>query len=738
VRQALVVRLNSWELVAELQGDFSGWDRIFSTHEVGVESGRLVRMPSVAPEAQPNAQTSDRVTTSLAATADVQCEATFDGARLDMGVLGIEFLVSEVSGYSFLLIPVSPMDSPADGGGYKPEPSTLLVIQRDGQTLRETRLLRRDLANNAVVLHALRQGERLQIQVNDLPPMEMFDPFPLPTSQPGRVALRWGPKPEGLLRLVMSQWRQPTAPSPLEVADQLYASGEFRDALRKYEDQAKQSRGSEYEREAEYKQGLCLQQLGRLDDAQQVFERLSNVSVDRWNTLADFQLWARALETKQADRSEAIYLRLSEKYSFEDLSRIAPDSIRRRIAQFSTSELSNYERYLFYDPNRLAKSQRAFDVLALLEPGSEAYGIAAGALIRDAEVLGRHDLALQVLHQMARNPWIWAFDVMLFEVLRNSGKPEAALEEVEKLVQSGRLSGRQYEGMIAHERACCLHALGRIGEAREIVSIALPPLRALSAEVGEPSEELSYLLRTHAVLQEDAGNHETALAAWRELAGHVQLIKRDNKQGTRIYYTARAMSGEIDDADAEHLIEFGAAVDRRGLAQILLSYVPREKLVAVVKGLWSSPRAIAVTRKIALGEHTTYAIALSFPTLAAYQFLVSTFPAAAADPQQEEAFWAFSQHSVRLLSMEGTLQRGHLLPLGMTWKGNAGFLGWSTVQGTLPAEYRGEMAYIFGLRFQQLGQPAEARKFFQTTVRDTAPDSLFARLAARELGAMGD
>lgn len=723
VRQALIARRNSWEVVAELQGDFDGWSEILDSAAVELKEGELVRkLPSSDPSL-------DRVKTSLAATADVQCEATFTVAAPLTGPLGVEFLQSDTSGYSFLLVPEA-RSANAPSPKVSGDAPMRIQIQRDGLALREADAPRDLLAEGTVTIQALRQGERLQIQINDLAPMEMLDPFPLPVSQPGSITLRWGTEARSLLELVSSQMRRPLAPSPLEVADQLYSRGDFREALRKYQEQSQQSGGNEYGREAQYKQAVCLQALGQFPEAQALYEPLSAADQDRWSTLADFQLWARALEENNAELAETIYHRLSQRYSFEELARIAPEETRERIYKSAFSSPTHYERFLFYDPNRFAKLERTYDLYALLSHGSHGYQEAAFQFAQHAAFLGRYDRALQTLREKRFSPAWYLSDVFYLRLLRESGQPLLSIEEAERLEKSETLSNPVDRSRIVMQRALCLLALGRTDEARELVSSVIPAFRESTLVYEHHVAILGQPLMVHAYLQADAGNEDVALSAWQECASHTPI------GNMRSYFIGRAMTGTINDADAERFIEAGITLDSTGLGKVVLSYVPREKLSRVIKEMWVSPRGKAFARKIALEQTSYREEALSLPIIGAYQFVVQELSSGQPDPEQDEAFWAFAEQTVHLLAIEGTLQSAQLLPFAVTWKGNPGFLGWKTVQATLPVEYRGHLAYIFGLRYLKLQQPEEARKFFQTTLRDAAPESLFSRLAARELATL--
>ncbi|MBI1348635.1 protein kinase [bacterium] len=746
IQQALAVRLRSWEVVAELPPDFDDWNQLLDRKMVALENGNLIRQtptgdsPSVEPPA------SERVMTTLSATNDIQCEVSFDVSVPPESPVGVEFLTSDKSGYSFLVVPTAkpkPTNSQElEGEAEDPlqNVSLSIVIQRDGLSLRETPPFKHLLADGKLTIHAIRQGERLQIQVNNKPPIEMLDPFPLSTATPGVVAVRWPHEFGSLTRFVGSQMRQPTAPSPLEAADQLYAAQQYQDALRKYAEQERQAPNSGYGDEARYKQALCLQALERWTEARPLYEQLSNSGNPRWGTLADFQLWAYFLETQEDDLAEAILDRLSQKYSFDDLGRIAPQETRQRIYQASAVAKIGSRNFLIFDPQRLAKAERGYRLHSLLDPGSLEYHETAYNLILTAAFLQQYDQCLQVLHDKLPHPSDW-FDVTHFRILREMGRPQMALEEVEKMAASDKLQGLNrddalsMQATLTWERILCLHALGQADEAKALIDEILPTVQHLKEASGETSMRVVPLLRAHAILEAEAGNQDVALQTWRLLAGPNERVLLSQGAYHRGLLIAQAMSGQLEAADVDQLLQYGAVADTTGMGKVILSYSGRDTIANVIKSMWVSPRGKKVTRRIAFEEANYQEEYLSLPTLAAYQFLATSLANEPPDPEQDEAFWSFAEMTVQRMALDGRLQQAHLVPLAVTWKGNTGFLGWSTVQSTLDAEYRGHIAYIFGLRYRKLNQPDQARMFFETAIKDSASDSLVAKLASRELSA---
>src|SRR5262249_52094389 len=139
-------------------------------------------------------------------------------------------------------------------------------------------------------LRARHEGERLSFQVNDLPPLEFQDVFPIGSSEKGAFAVLWPPG-AGLGRLRGSRRTTPGEPSLLERGDMLYARGQFAEALLDYQAQAPVASDPKIAQEARCKEGLCLMGLGRYEDAEKPLEQLAASPGERWPVVAACQLW---------------------------------------------------------------------------------------------------------------------------------------------------------------------------------------------------------------------------------------------------------------------------------------------------------------------------------------------------------------------------------------------------------------------------------------------------------------
>src|SRR5581483_10389679 len=195
-------------------------------------------------------------------------------------------------GYTFLLAP------PGRGA----ERGWRLQILRNGLRQREQDVT---LPPGPVRLLAGREGNRLHFQVNDLPPLEFHDLFPLSEAQPGAPGVSW-PAGARLTRLRAARQALPAAGSPLERADDAYAQGRHAEALELYQEQAIASGSQEAGAEARLKAALCLAELNRAEDAARLFERVAGAP-GRWAPVAACQLWLLRLRQDRPAEADAVF-----------------------------------------------------------------------------------------------------------------------------------------------------------------------------------------------------------------------------------------------------------------------------------------------------------------------------------------------------------------------------------------------------------------------------------------------
>ena len=149
-----------------------------------------------------------------------------------------------------------------------------IEILRHGKVLQRSNLPATQLPLGPLRIRAQREAARLTLQVADLQPVEIYDPFPVDVAS-AKAGLRW-PGDVGLHRFAIWQHDVPRFATDIERADELFESQQFEQALQKYIVLAVSAADSQLRLETRAKQGMCLARLGRTDEAASAFEPLFN------------------------------------------------------------------------------------------------------------------------------------------------------------------------------------------------------------------------------------------------------------------------------------------------------------------------------------------------------------------------------------------------------------------------------------------------------------------------------
>jgi serine/threonine protein kinase/tetratricopeptide (TPR) repeat protein len=755
LRTDLELRLDSWEIVVELQKEMSGWQNVFNPQSVQLRDGALVTTKptqNIAPSEQKTIDlASQRALTNQKTSIDCQCEATFTPAEPLSEPIGIEFVNAENLGYAFLAVPIVNIAKSATGPAPEPAAEQALptpaarvrvAILRNGQVLRETMLSREQIGSGSIRVRAQRRGSRLELQINQLPVLEMIDPFPLPLSQTqsGTIALQL-PTKVSVSYFASERMRSPSIPSPLESADELYGRGQFQAALAKYREQAQQSGADEFGEESRYKQAECLLQLSQHEEAQQLLQQLSQAGASRWTTLANFALWSMYLEKNNPQGAEDIFQKLTLKYKFEDLARIAPEDLRQRIVRLEhgSATVTNLNANLVYHPQRTKNLQRAVDVQRLLNDNGFAVAESMRSLIDNYRINDDYARAVPLAKELAAANHSSGDVVYYCDMLREAGQVDESLAIAER-----ELTAPNADWGFQLSRIYCLLALNRPNDAEAIAATVVAKYREpfdAAVKSGAPLDHGEWdrvqpFKRAQFIrgfLLESQGNPEAARTAWREAALTGVSNKMLHQTNVKTYYMLRSLTNDADEADIELFLSAAQGGREGNLAKIVITYFPRDSFSKAFKNTWTSSRGKELARRFAFEQMTPREQLSIWPVAMASQYMTETLLDTTPRAEQEELIWTTSRQAYDLLALEGKLAVSQILPLAVTWKGNPGFLGWDSVANSLPVDFRGKMAYFFGLRYQKLGRPADAQKFFQTAIKISAADSLVAKCATLEL-----
>jgi WD40 repeat protein/tRNA A-37 threonylcarbamoyl transferase component Bud32 len=648
------------------------------------------------------------------------------------------------AGYAFVLrLP----EGNSEGNNREPQPATLTDALTRGrpvrmQVLRNDRLQREKLVRLApgapLLLRASREGDRLLFQVNDLPPLEFQDVFPLGTLRPGSFALEW-PAGVGLQQLRAERRGLPANPSLLEQGDEAYARGDFAAAADCYTRQGQAAANADIVREAHYKRALCLLALKQPDEALPLLQQLARgVTEDqgnRWSLLAACQLWLHHLQQRQFDRADEVFRLLEIHFRFEQLAALISDELRGQILDAYRS--GNTGLLLIRKDSRDARHlRRVLDVQNLFQaPWRERVRTAHFLCVR--HLLNEEiDQAARTAEELLRDPNLPAELVTapvadLVYALRRRGEHDRALAELNRrLVETdGRYPVALLPLLLERAR---LHAARQRWEAADKdIAAFLRQLNPAQWRSGALLLAQAHMIR--GFLREQRKDAAAAQEEWRQA---LRLLK-----GTPLYATCEgfllaSLTDDLTEADVAFFIEHStrdlgipaAAFVRKGG-----SFDPKW-LASVMRNAWRNPRGRDYARRIAFHDLSyldSYGIQFALFVAEAFRQGALSGPPSA---EQESLIWGVSESVYRAYTQGEFNDAQGFLGLN-AWTGATGFTGWGGLSASLQRrpDLRGPLAYLYGQRYLRLHKRDDARTLFQAALKDTHPDTPLYRLARQAL-----
>jgi tetratricopeptide (TPR) repeat protein len=661
--------------------------------------------------------------------------------------------------YAFLLQAV-PFGRP----GEVPKTLTLAEVRQEGgvarlQILRNGTSLRQQevkVPAGRWRLRVSREGDQLTLRLNDEPPLECQDLFPLAGGDPGVFAVR-APAETRLLRLRAEHQARPLQPSPLERGDDLFNRGQLAEALAVY-----QERAAAVPRDpaVRYKLGQCLAALDRPEEALRVFEPLAIDPDERWALLATCQLWLLQLRLQRVDEADHTFESVLTRFRLDDIVRQVPDDLRASL--LAATAVMGRLNYTGYEPDLVRRSQRAVAVADTLQAGvweriwrrewlARAYwrfGDTAAALKTHEELsqLAGGGTVRPASRLMIPADYYW--------LLRDVGKPGQALQELDAAL---------YETPGVYRKTLAAQVLFSLILERARIHYALKEWDAAEKDLAEffrvfegvPLDQRNYRMdyaRDYpsaclmaGFLRDQRGDAAGALAVWKKGCARVWLGQMPAAHRER-FLTARrttpepcleplilaAVAGELDDE------EFQATIG--GLQAALAPDSPLSRLIGVFPLRASTlvnaakpARARELLRRYAFLQisFAEYHRVPVIPLLA--EFLREGTVPGRLSADQEDLFWDLSVALAEAYA-EGKVTTANGFQLLLAWKGTANLLGWGGVAPALSPEVRGPLAYVVGLRYRHvLNQRDDGARLFRTAVADAPPDSPLRRLAQAEL-----
>ena len=747
-------RLRDWEPVFELKSPFANQAEVFGKAFFPIEAGALLR-PATKAEAELS-RDAVSVLTKISSPVRAQLRAEFElpeGPLPEFGLLidarqllpdpKVGRQKATIYSYAFLVSP--PRAKPTENSDDEAGPSQTAAL---GQRAVEIRILRNgvvqrqekaSLPSGSVTMTVSREGDQLQVQLNELPPLVFLDPFPLRGDKPGSFGVVL-PVQVRLAQLTGFRQPLPAGASPLEQADESFAQTRFEEALRHYQAAARAAVG-ETALEARYKSGLCLLRLSRTENATELLEQVAADATGRWALLASCQLWALHTKARQLEAADAIHDSINTRYRVRDLYATVPTELREEILK---SYQSFGVQHFLYNPERIRNLERALAAFKLL--GQTPDERIRTSLIRAYCLAGEEDKALNLASESLQlsTTSTGAFAVTHLEdvcwMQRRRGDAAITLKVLDRRLKSApRITPHDLYNIqiLRIEKSRTLIVLEQWDAAEKL----LAEMTAESPVNPANSHAMCSANLMLGFLRERRGDSDGAKQAWRQgllkspgdaesgRAARVSL----SSSGVNVLLAHLIMAancGELDDALAEQIHKRLTSTlnDNPQTAQFVASLgTPTQEY----RKMWLTPRGRDWGRRIAFRD-LSFADYVQVPVLLTmHQGLHDLTFAAEPTAEQDELLWTFCRDLHSAYS-RGEVGMAEILQLVLTWKGTTNALGWAGVAPKLAKPLRAQAAYFAGVRYQRLKRLQESEHFWKSGLVDAEHGSDIARLLQGE------
>ncbi len=625
-----------------------------------------------------------------------------------------------------------------------------LQIVRNGVVLQRQSVV---VGKGALKLSAERDGERLRLQLNDLPALTFTDVMPLVGDDHSVLGVVW-PSTAIVTYARVDGSLIPPAASPLERADDLYEYGRFADALSLYEEQV--LAGGDIVAEARCKSGMCLVALNRPDDAAAEFEAVVSSSGDRWPVVAATQLWMMRLREKRYSDAEALFASVSVRFTTEQLAQFVPLIVREELTRAERIPNLNL---LLQDPEVIPRIEAMYGLAKLLGLEEAAFAARSNLIVAQA-VNRKYDQASKQADEEAQSI-VRKFNIYpqtnesLFWMVRwhswsqrNQGQADVAASYVKQLVNTQSQGTSIDDTYLLHfyqtfsplqlELARDLSATGN-WEGAEFA------LDTFLREMPKPINNYTFYSQPFLLkgfLAERKEDHEGAIGWWKQGTWKVYVDQFPTDRRP-LGASPPGMWGLLDHWMLGSLSETLSDDDALLIWRGLLSRVSSDPLMAqlsnviqvspdVIRGTWRSTRGRELARRLAFFDVEPIHYMRTPPIAVIYEKLRQDLFGGNVSNDQDEACWSAVNRTAEMF-FDGRIAKQQILQLSLAWKGASGFLGWGSVAPTLPQDVRAELAYMMAVRYLRLGKPDDAVGMFRTASESAAEGTLIKVLAQQEL-----
>jgi WD40 repeat protein/formylglycine-generating enzyme required for sulfatase activity/tRNA A-37 threonylcarbamoyl transferase component Bud32/tetratricopeptide (TPR) repeat protein len=765
--------LSDWQVEWRLTRPFSGWEKHLPAGVARLQDETLARTAADKPE--PLVRLKD------AGSQAIELTVTFAPGWDRATELGLLLHLDQQAGYEFLLRTPAPAEFGEEGGRADEEPArgartdpkrgpqpvgskpsagkpsvpfgqvrrrggtAVAAILRQGVGLQRREIPLSDLPPGPLQLRLRRDRDQLIAQVDALPELKSFDPFPL-SGETGVLAVRW-PADAALLQLQVARKNLPPQPSTLDEADALYDAGQFAAALEPYATEARRA-GSAARDEARHKQALCLAALQRTDEAVATWEQLRTEPGGRWPLIAACQLWRHYVLKNRETEADAMLALLQARSAGGELALLVSSDLRDELVERYLREFQEPKRLLRYDPGRLQRVERAVSALDMLAPVEAGSLFRQEILARAYEFEGRLEQALAIYKLFVTANSRRFQPRHYYRVLRLLNRAPQAVNELDRKLQE--LS--PHDDSVLYKLLLLERIRSRWVAQKDRTAVESDwseALRLANSDTKMEEDERAYFLGDlfllRGFLQLERGDEAGAREAWH--AGFAAVRKPLSKRQGYLYNDLKALflgalTEEISDAELQRF--FDAMLS--GATDSPIAAIIRTVLSGESTGLAASTRQMCRTargRQVALGvalETLSREAGLRDPVaLMMTSYLRLNAFGGEVTAEQEGLLWQLGTDGYDGVLRHGTVGGNALLPLGMLWKGLGGTPAWNMMQQGLPPGLRGPLAYVLAHRMVHRRMPREAAEpLFDAALKAAPAGSPLARLAKDDLQLLKD
>lgn len=602
----------------------------------------------------------------------------------------------------------------------------LCEVRRGGTTLFRTEVPANKLPSGSLRMTAVRDGNMLSVQLNDLAPLSILDPFPLRSRDVGVIGLR------GMPGVSIVSLRHETRPivqgnSPLTLGDELVADGNLIGAIDQYERQLSLSSDDpELSQECQFKIAESQWKMERTAESNQMLQSLLSQPGETWPLLAAIHLWERAVSSDNTADADAAYAFLKASGKIAEAAKLATEETRSRIITPAMNSLALSE-VLKPNPNRLETIRRATEVDRDLSQDGVGRMIVQISYAKALRLEGKNREASEFLKELWEHYQHPELLRRYIRALRFAGDPRESITAIDE----ARATNAHVDDWLLLSRAQTRVMLGEYVAAEKDIEEAFAACARIARTNGNIVARL-HLMK--GFLQERSGDHVQALVSWKrcyEILKSAEYPDHDAKNFESLFLIiAGGLSGELQPEDASGLVRTAvSSVGGSSLTELFPSQTIHECLLM----MWRSEVGMKVASDFAFETIGLRDRILLPPTLAGYEFVIQNAFVGRATPAEREVVWAVAKHVFEEFTAGNGLSTAQLMQLAISWKGTTNIFGWSGVSATLPEKLRCRFAYLLGNRLITRGDIAAAKGLLRESAELKMFDPQTASLAEEVL-----